>query len=142
MDIKQSWDSDDFDKMSWSNCRLYAMTFPDESFKIHFDIDYVYQWSVEKDFLVGKCQWTFNDVSNLKIEIDFGQSMLLSIIDVERSNTYLSPNGRVMLRDYKINFDEGLISFVSSGFIMKSLTSPLSSLKMDLGRNDVLINLR
>ncbi len=139
-DVKNIWTDKDFEEMGWHDSHIYSILFPDESLKLVLDIDYVFKWVLNEEtgfynFLVSPCCLTFMDVLSLKIDIDFENSIGLSIEDINRSNPRLYPNGKDIKWDYSIITDIGDITFVSSGYIQEVKTQPIFSQSQILKRD-------
>ena len=138
MKVKELWSDSDFEKMGWHDNRLYAISFPNEDFKLTLDIDYIFKWDRsignELKFWVSPCDLVFENVSELKIETDLKDSLLLFISDIKRSNPRLSPNQNVTIWDYVIECDNGLLSFSVTGFKQLVRAQPILSETQDLNR--------
>jgi hypothetical protein len=137
MDVKNMWTDFEFDDLGWHDCRLYSIQFPDENFKLSFDIDYIFQWEAVNDefkFWVSPCDLIFSDVSELKVELNYKNSMLLFISEVRRSSSRLSPNGKMIIWDYLIECDHGKITFSATGFQQNVRYQPVLSESQDLRR--------
>jgi len=135
MDVKENWTDSDFDELGWHDCRLYGIVLPDENFTLAFDLDYIFKW--EKvlngfNFWISPCDLVFRDISGLKVDIDYKDSMLMFVSELKRTNSRLSPNGKLMLWDYCVECDNGQITFSSSGFTQKIRLQPVLSETQDL----------
>ena len=118
--------------MGWHDNYLYSISFPDENQKLIFDIDYIFKWVLDEtsnlySFWVSPSTLTFINVLNLKIDLNFQNSVGLDILDIDRSNPRLSLNGKITLWDYSILTDKGSISFESSGYIQNIRKQPVLS---------------
>lgn len=91
----KTWTEADFETMNWHDCAIYAIGFVEdkEHFEnqVYLDIDYIIEWrqtteSTYFDFLVCPCTLVFNDVHNLRIDIDTG---MLTILDITIENIHL-----------------------------------------------------
>lgn len=137
MKVKNTWTDDEFEDLGWHDCRLYAIQLPDENFKLSFDVDYIFKWEKESDqfkFWVSPCDLVFSNVSGLKVDLDYRDSMLMFISEVKRSNPRLSPNGKVTIWDYLIECDNGDIAFSATGFRQTVRSQPVLSESQDLRR--------
>ena len=139
MKVRECWLDSDFADMGWHDSRLYAVVLPDEEFKLTLDIDYIFKWEKSSDsvtgFWVSPCDLIFSNVSNFKVEIDFGNTNLLFISDIKRTNERLTPNGKYTEWDYEIECDNGLISFSATGFEQRVRKQPVLSESQDLDKN-------
>lgn len=138
MDVKHIWTDADFDDMGWHDSRLYSLSFPDENFEFSLDIDYIFQWvqptSISFQFWVSPCTLVFENVIDLKIDIDFSNSITISIIGIERSSDRMSPNGKAVMWKYAIETDKGILTFLSTGFRQYVRDNPRLIDSQDLGR--------
>ncbi len=139
MKVRERWFDSDFSDMGWHDARLYAVALPDEDFKLTLDIDYIFKWEKLYDsvtgFWVSPCDLIFGNVSSFKVSIDFGDTNLLFISDIQRKNKRLTPNGKYSEWDYQIQCDNGLISFSATGFEQRVRKQPVLSKTQDLARN-------
>lgn len=132
MNVKNIWTDADFEEMGWHDSYLYSVSFPDQNQKLIFDIDYIFKWVLDEtsnlySFWVSPSTLTFLNVMNLKIDIDFQNSVGLDISDINRLNPRLSPNGKFTLWDYSICTDKGSITFESTGYIQNIKEQPILS---------------
>ncbi|WP_295231451.1 hypothetical protein [uncultured Chryseobacterium sp.] len=132
MEVKNIWTDIDFEEMGWHDSHIYSILFPDERLKLVLDIDYIFKWVLNEEtgfynFWVSPCSLIFMDVLNLKIDINFENSIGLNIEDINRSNPRLSANGEVTLWDYSISTDIGAITFKSSGYKQQVKQQPVYS---------------
>lgn len=138
MNVKKLWTDSEFKNMGWHDSRLYSIAFPDESLKFVLNIDYIFKWEeATKKFWVAPCILTFEDTLNLKIDIDFKNSTGIDIVSIGRDNKRLSPNGKIVIWDYSIETDKGIISFESSGYQQKVISQPILSDSQTLGSHPV-----
>lgn len=139
MYVKTIWTNSDFESMGWHDCRLYGFVIPDEDFKLSFDIDYIFKWEKSSGkvtgYWVSPCDLVFESVSNFKVEMDFKDSMLLFIININRTNKRSTPNGKLTEWDYEIECDNGLISFSSIGCNQRVRKQPILSASQDLNKD-------
>lgn len=140
MDVKHIWTDADFDEMGWHDSRVYSLSFPDENFEFSLDIDYIFQWVQPTDisfqFWVSPCTLVFKDVTDLKVDIDFSNSITVSIIGIERSSVRMSQNGKAIIWKYIIETDKGILTFLSTGFRQYVRDNPSLSNSQDLGRTE------
>lgn len=140
IELKSNWSDKDFDEMGWHDARLYAISFPDEKFKLALRLDYILKWDRSSGegvkFWVSPSELVFSDVSRFKVNIDFEDNMLLFIKEIKRYNPQPSPNGKVTLWDFFIELDNGVISFTSTGFEQNMLKQPVLSDTQDLNSGE------
>jgi hypothetical protein len=133
MELQSKRTNHDFSQMEWRNSRLYSVSFPDEEFRLGFDIDYIFE-SSEAGFLVGPCDLQFDDVANLKIDANFAMNMLIFVNEIRRTGPQKSPNGAVDMWQFEIECDNATFTFTASGYEMKLRNSPTLSETSDIGR--------
>lgn len=124
MKVEENWTDKDFDVLSWHDSYIHSMSFPGENLKLSFDIDYLFEWILDKEenlyhFWVTPSLLVFYDVLHSKINFDFENSAGLQINAIKRANQRLSPNEKEFLWDYTIETDKGVITFETSGFLQK-----------------------
>ena len=138
MPVPETYDDSDFSSLSWHDCRLYRIDVPDEKSSFVLDIDYIFEWEKSGDSFLAvwasPCRLVFEGVNYLKVNLDFENSSLLYISEIERTNERTSPDGSIKLNDYKITLDKGVIEFTSTGFNQRHLRQPVRSENIDLGR--------
>ena len=72
---KWQWTEQDFERMVWHDCFLYAMAFPPNSFELLLDIDYIFKWvePEEQDqpfkFWVAPVTLVFENVYDTVLEL-------------------------------------------------------------------------
>ena len=139
INVKDVWDDSEFDAMGWHDCRIYSIRLPDEQFRLSLDIDYIFKWqdspSGQHGFWVSPCDLIFHNVSGLKIETDYENSMLLFISDIRRCSPVMSPNKKMEIWAYEIECDKGIISFSATGFEQLVRKQPILSETQDLNEN-------
>lgn len=130
MDVKELWETEDFEEMGWHDARIYSIVVPGEDYKLKLDIDYIFKWELKGEFFnfwVSPCSLSFLDVSDLKINIDFKNNLMLFISDINRFNERLSPKGKFTVWDYEIECDNGMISFSATGYEQQVRKPPVFS---------------
>ena len=131
MIVKQIWTEADFDKMGWHDNAIYSITFPDEkNFALSFDIDYVFKWVVDDQtgfyrWWVSPCELKFLNVLELKIDLDFGKTIGLEILHIERNNRSITPNGQLIEWNFEMETGLGKIKFTSTGYTMTVRKQPV-----------------
>ena len=139
MNIKEIWSEADFEQMGWHDSHIHAISFPNKDLELSLDIDYLFK-SIPDDtsslynFWVSPCILLFFNVLNLKISIDFQNTIGLDILDINRLNPRLSPNGKMTLWDFEIVTDKGYIKFESSGYRQVVKKQPILSQSQVLAR--------
>lgn len=139
MNIKEIWSEADFEEMGWHDSHIHAISFPNEDLELSLDIDYLFKWILDDtsglyNFWVSPCILLFFNVLNLKISIDFQNTIGLNILDIKRLNPRLSPNRKTTLWDFEIVTDKGYIKFESSGYRQVVKKQPIISQSQVLAR--------
>ncbi len=131
MNYREIWTETDFANMGWHDAVVYSMSFPQENYTIRFDIDYIFKWHWEREAVrrwdVAPCTLEFNNVSNLKVALDWQMQGNTSIRDVTRKNSRLSPNRMFTLWDYRIELDVGCLHFTATSFTQTVRRPPIFS---------------
>lgn len=139
MNIKEIWTEKDFEEMGWHDSHIHAIFFPNEDLTLSLDIDYLFEWDLDNklnqyNFWVSPCILYFFNVLNLKIFIDFQDTIGLDIVDLNRKSPHLSPDRKMTLWDFEIITDKGDIKFESSGYRQVIIEQPTFSKSHILGR--------
>lgn len=139
MNIKETWSEADFEEMGWHDSHIHAISFPNEDLELSLDIDYLFKSILDDtsslyNFWVSPCILLFFNVLSLKISIDFQNTIGLDILDINRLNPRLSPNGKMTLWDFEIVTDKGYIKFESSGYRQVVKKQPILSQSQVLAR--------
>ena len=113
--------NDNFDNFSWHDSKIYSIYFPDKYSSLRLDIDFIAEWinnpnSNGYKFLVAPAILKFENVSDLKINIESNDLSELFIDEIKKLNSRVSPNGKVLLYDFRIILNVGEIVFTSTGF--------------------------
>ncbi|MGS2765235.1 hypothetical protein [Sinomicrobium sp. M5D2P9] len=139
MNIKEIWSEADFEEMGWHDSHIHAISFPNNDLELSLDIDYLFKSILDDtsslyNFWVSPCILLFFNVLNLKISIDFQNTIGLDILDINRLNPRLSPNGKMTLWDFEIVTEKGYIKFESSGYRQVVKKQPMLSQSQVLNR--------
>lgn len=127
---KNIWTEADFKNMVWHDNPIHALTFND-NFELLLDIDYIFEWVLKEDkysFWISPCTWVFENVYNLTFDIG-PASPGLTVDTVMKENPQRPKNSEYINRDlefdWKIELQEGTISFKSIGFKQYVRQSPI-----------------
>ncbi|MBB4238938.1 hypothetical protein [Rhizobium esperanzae] len=130
----------DFAEMGWHDATVYSITFPQANFTISFDIDYIFKWHRTQTELrgwdVAPCTLEFQNISDLKMSLDWQMQGDTTILDITRQNRQLSPNGKFVCWDYRVELDVGVVSFTATGFEQVVRTPSIFSESQSLGRKN------
>src|SRR5438105_3605875 len=119
---KNIWTHADFEIMGWHDCVIYVIRFDSN---LEFDIDYIFKWVNPVDdekfnkFWISPATLIFENVENLKIEIDLQFINGIEIFEIKREKS---------LHDkfkWAIETQEGNIEFISSGYKQYTKKSPV-----------------
>jgi len=115
----------DFDNMNWHDSFIYALTLGKKN-ELIFDIDYIFQWinpTRERNyfnFWVSPCTLVFENVYELKLDIEVSEPFEIEITDIQRDNPQKPKNADYILRDieydWTIETNQGEIKFKSVGY--------------------------
>jgi hypothetical protein len=134
--LAQEWTTADFSNLSWHDNRVYALSFPSRDLSFYLDIDNIVEWVRQGDEIEGwrvaPARLIFFDVVDLEVSVRFQDTTCLYISRVDRQLAPPTPTG-VGQHRYKIELDEGEISFTSTGFRQVLLSEPMFSEAQDLG---------
>ncbi|HEY4194271.1 MAG TPA: hypothetical protein VGM63_01965 [Mucilaginibacter sp.] len=119
---KLVWTDEDFEKMGWHDCKIYAIAFNDEKFELSFDIDYIFKWiSPEKEnysFLLSPTTLIFRNVYDINMT---AYALDMEIQEISRTNPTIPKNVKYlddnsMEYDWRIETNNGEITFKSIGY--------------------------
>ncbi len=115
----------DFDNMGWHDSFIYALSLGERN-ELTFDIDYIFKWinpSGERKFFrfwVSPCTLVFENVYDLKIDIEVSEPFKLEITDINRNNPQRPKNADYIKcdieYDWTIETNQGEITFKSIGY--------------------------
>jgi len=87
---KWIWTEEDFEQMSWYDCRIYALALPENAYEVVLDIDYIFQWIHPKesgepyDLIISPATLVFENITDFKM--DFGRLDFFLIDEIKRDN--------------------------------------------------------
>jgi len=88
---KWEWTENDFEKMGWHDCPIYAFSFEDN---IYLDIDYIFQWNHNGEgnpftFWIAPATLLFENPYYLKfdIELDFINGLEIANVSKEKNSS-------------------------------------------------------
>lgn len=122
---KGTWTTNDFERMCWHDCKIYAIAFDKINFKLLIDIDYIFKWvDPEEDkyfrFWISPATLIFENVYDINIE--FSYNMETTIDNVERINPSRPKNADYIKKDTEwewiIDGHDGDICFKSVGYTL------------------------
>ncbi|WP_447635657.1 hypothetical protein [Flavobacterium microcysteis] len=139
MNVKEIWTDADFEEMGWHDSYIHAISLLNENLEFCLDIDYLFKWVLDDqsnlyNFWVSPCTLLFLNVLNLKIDIDFQNTVGLDILDINRNNPRTSSDKEKTLWDFEIITDKGYITFESSGYKQVVKKQPILSQSQVLTR--------
>ena len=121
------WTQDDYEQMGWHDCSIYGLSFLpiDENGTTHLvlDIDYIFKWinpikpGQPFSFWVAPCTLVFKDAFSLMMNIDRrgGTTDMLEVADLYLVDKTEQETNE-WIYEWKIDLQEGYITFKSSGF--------------------------
>ena len=115
----------DFDNMNWHDSFIYALTLGEKN-ELIFNIDYIFQWihptkeSNYFNFWVSPCTLVFDNVYELRLDIEVSEPFEIEISEIQRDNPQKPKNADYILRDieydWTIETNQGEIKFKSVGY--------------------------
>ena len=135
---KSTWSGADFDLMGWHDNRIYSLAFLPEEYQLRLDIDYIFEWVESNDgnrfesFWVAPSTLCFENVSNIKFDIDMGQYYDLDISEIRRELLGKTPNGKYDSWRYTIETGVGSISLEATNYKMYVRAHPINSESQDI----------
>ena len=122
---KSLWTEIDFDKMSWHDCFIYALSLGEKN-KLLFDIDYIFQWvdpGGERNnfrFWISPCTIVFENVYDLKFDLEISEPFELTIDNILYDNPQRPNNADYIKREFEYDWTidtlQGEIKFKSVGY--------------------------
>ena len=132
----------DFEKMNWHDCHIYAC-YLKEKFELVFDIDYIFNWVPPTSqnnyykFWISPCTLVFKNVNNLKFDLEIDEPFEIKIEDILRYNPKTPRNANFISSDteyeWTIEFVQGQITFNSVGYKLFVRKKPILEKKQSLG---------
>ncbi|MBD1935650.1 MULTISPECIES: hypothetical protein [Cyanophyceae] len=118
---KLIWSDADFEQMGWHDAYVHAIAAIPENFELLFDLDYIVQWisPVTQDeyltFLVAPATLVFRNVWNIELHLE-SQSGEFSLQNIDRLDEQTTPNEKMTDWLWKLDGNEGSLSFRSTGY--------------------------
>lgn len=142
---KNIWTSDDFEIMGWHDCYIYAM-FLNPNYEFSIDLDYIFKWidphssSGNFKFWISPCTLVFENIFDLKIEIEVVEPFRIQIDEIIRNKTdrQISKNyiGGIAPFHWIIETLQGEITFYSNGYNQFVRQRPKLLNKQFIGLNE------
>jgi len=125
---KAIWTQEDFERMSWHDCPLYAMQFDDE---VVFDLDYGLEWITDKEkqcfvFPVSPATLVFHNAKDLRLDVELEFINGMTIARIERHNI----NDKESL--WTIDLQEGRIILTATGYTQYLRMRPVMQSSLEL----------
>lgn len=122
---KKVWTEVDFDQMNWHDVHIHAISF-DAGYRFLLDIDYILQWidpvaeNAYCQFYIAPCTLVFENVSDLKIDIEVVEPFQIQIYDLNRTDPRRPINAEYIKREVEyewiISTAQGDMAFRSIGY--------------------------
>lgn len=122
---KVVWTEEDFEVMEWHDSYIYAISFG-VNYEFILDIDYIFKWvqptadNEHFKFWVSPCTLVFENVHDLKFDIEISEPFELQISDITRSNPQRPINADYIKRETEyhwiIGTQQGDITLKSVGY--------------------------
>ncbi|MGE3465812.1 MAG: hypothetical protein AB7J13_02670 [Pyrinomonadaceae bacterium] len=136
---KTVWTDADFDIMGWHDSTIWAMAVISDEFEFSFDIDYILRWvhpvppEQAFGFWVSPATLVFQDVQNLKVEIEADSIFYIEVADINREGPFAWPDGTLTKWKWVIELQQGRIEFEASGFTQYFRQPPVFGTQQGLG---------
>ncbi|MHA4812330.1 hypothetical protein ACX0G9_29820 [Flavitalea flava] len=122
---KTIWTEKDFENMKWHDSNIYAMSFGINN-ELSFDIDYIFSWVQPTEesqyfrFWVSPCTLIFENVYDLKLDIEISEPFRLEVEDIIKHTPQRPINADYIKREieyqWEIGTQQGNIIFKSVGY--------------------------
>jgi hypothetical protein len=116
---------EDFEDMNWHDCNIHAISFG-INYELSFDIDYIFKWIEPRaetknyEFLVAPCTLIFENVHELKLDLEIAEPFKLEIESIIKHNPQRPINVDYIKSEveyrWKIEAQQGNITFISVGY--------------------------
>jgi hypothetical protein len=119
---KRIFSEEDFEKLSWHDNFIHAMSFDPDEHLFYLDIDYLAEWNSPNDaghfsFTIAPSTLIYTDVYDLKIDVEVSSIVTFDIRNVSREPYKTKYSADQVFYKYIIELDYiGKITFLSSGF--------------------------
>ncbi|GAA3937962.1 hypothetical protein GO495_11535 [Chitinophaga oryziterrae] len=122
---KAIWTEEDFDAMGWHDSYIYSISFG-INYELILDIDYTFELVQPTEangyfkFWVSPCTLVFENVNDLKLDVEISAPFELQISDITRSNPRRPINTEYIKREteyhWTIATQQGDIALKSVGY--------------------------
>lgn len=122
---KVIWTENEFDLMDWHDSYIHAIAF-ERNYEFILDIDYIFSWIKPSDnnnqfgFFISPCTLVFENVHDLKLDIQISEPFKLQISNITLSNPQRPINADYINREveyyWTISTQQGDITLKSVGF--------------------------
>jgi hypothetical protein len=130
------WTDADYERMSWHDNHVHGLQIEaddDGTGRLILDLDYIVEWLCPVDgaysFRVAPATLTFNRVFGLKIELDWATVQAgmtpFSISQISREKREHPSGYEDWLWSIGVNWPEGFISFIGTGFHQRLRSEPI-----------------
>jgi len=128
---KSIWTEADFEQMGWHDVRVHAIAFEPESYRIVFDIDYIFAWvnppsgETYFSFWIAPATLVFENIADLKIDLE---SENVEILHIDREDAGKPVNadfiGKMHQWAWTLETTAGEILFKSVGYTQYARQMP------------------
>jgi hypothetical protein len=122
---KLIWNEEDFEKMSWHDNFIHALSYDPDENEFLLDIDYLFEWISPKDnenhytFGIAPSTLIFEGVYDLNVDISIGNVITFDIYEVKREPVKTKFETKKQYFKYTMILDHvGEITFSAFGFRM------------------------
>ena len=139
------WSDEDFARMQWHDCAIYAIAFPKikDVFEIWLDIDYLVQWvkpvppANNFNFWISPATLLFENTRNMRCDFDTLNGIEIDSITRENPVHLLNASGNKRVEwNWTISCHSGDLNFQATGFRQYARKPPVFSKLAQLGRGE------
>ena len=137
---KWVWTEADFERMGWHDVAVYAFAYQAQNWEFLLDLDYILQWvdplegELGYQFTTAPATLVFADVGSIRIDLEPLSGFEIENISRSDPQTRALPDGTSSKVHWlwTIDFQEGEITFRSTGYAQYIRRNPILSTRQSL----------